>query len=75
MSELPKRITRKSIGEPGNRFDWRLGAIAIATNITVPITNVSADPSSDKIAITVTPAERFMSSTSPLHAWFSTTVG
>jgi hypothetical protein len=61
ISDVARRITRKSTGEPGNSPDSWVGASAIATNITIPIRNVNADPRSARIAITVTPGERFMS--------------
>jgi len=60
MSEIAMKNTLKRIGEPGNWFARGTGAKTITANIKIPITNVSADPSSDRIAITVTPTERFM---------------
>jgi hypothetical protein len=57
-------MTLKITGEPKKGFERDVGAKATTARSATPITNVNADPISDRIAMRVTPGERFMASTS-----------
>jgi len=55
-SEITRKIILKASGEPGNCREG--GAKNITTTVKIPSPRVNSDPSIDKIATIVTPAER-----------------
>ena len=66
ISDASTSMALNNYGEPGNGFVLETGAMIIMTSTRIPMANVNTDPSSDKITIAVTPAERFMAATFPL---------
>jgi hypothetical protein len=50
----------KAVGEPGNGCVWLFGTNTITTKTRRPIASARREPSSDRIEIAVTPAERII---------------
>ena len=58
MSAAPNIMILKTCGEKGEFAVLPAGAINGSAIMKAPINNVSSEPSSDRIAMTVTPIER-----------------